>query len=113
MSLLDVMRKKSGEAGAKRVCIVCGREATGGCGLCYRDALELAEEEAQRTGSPAKKPIPLALCSADVDPACSNRHAKERHSAGLVGELDPRWQGQIVATPAAVPEEEEREPEKG
>lgn len=91
MSLLDVIAKKKDEG--KRVCVVCGREATGGCGLCYRDALEAAEQVSLDTGKPAARPPILTLCAVDVNPECSNRHAREKHGKGLVGETDPQWPG--------------------
>jgi hypothetical protein len=94
MSLLDVIAKKSQEEGARRVCVVCGREAKAGCGLCYRTALEAAEEERARTGAAQIVPPPVVtLCSVEVSPECSNKHARERHQPGLIGEHDPQWRG--------------------
>lgn len=96
MSLLDVIAKKSREEGAKRCCVVCGREATGGCGLCFRLGIEAAEEERQRKGAPLEDLVPpsvVTLCTIEANPECSSKHAREKHNPGLVGENDPQWRG--------------------
>lgn len=113
MSLLDVMKKAAQEDGAaKRVCVECGREATGGCGLCYREALEAYEREcleaaAEMAADPTSKPkepqrpVPVTLCKVDPDPSkasnhsCSAQHVRNKHGAGLIGETDPKWRAKI------------------
>lgn len=113
MSLLDIMKQKSQEQDAKRVCVVCGREATGGCGLCYREAMEAYEAEclaaaAELAANPTRepkepqRPVPVTLCRVDPDPSkgpgnhsCSSQHAREKHGQGLIGETDPQWRGKV------------------
>jgi hypothetical protein len=96
MSLLDAITKKKNEPGAKRCCVVCGHEATGGCGLCFRAGLEAAQEEAARKGLPPEQlepPAIVTLCSPQENIECSSKHAREKHQPGLIGENDPRWPG--------------------